>query len=62
MSATKREGQTLVFFLTTLSVGPLAVGLTRLFMRLHWEKIASGLISFGLLFLVVTILTLGLED
>ena len=62
MSASKREGMTLVFFLTTLAVAGLATGLTRLFLHMRWTRVDTFLIPIGLIFLVFTILTLGLED
>jgi len=62
MSATRRESMTLVFFLTLLAVGPSAVALTRLALRMRFDVISIVMLVVGGIFTVVTILTLGLED
>lgn len=58
----KQEAKVTVFFFTTLAVGPLVGALVRFITVGHLSNGTSTALVVGLIFLVVDILMIGLQD
>jgi hypothetical protein len=62
LTPTKQEFGTFMWFLATISAGNLGFSLTRILMRYRVDVASGVCLGVGIIFLVLSILSLGMEE